>query len=79
MLKYFLTFFILVRHTSKLNYRIIDNTVQCDSICRYLLPLHVSVSWPSSEDVRSTRSENIITKFSNTYLEALYKKLFTVI
>jgi hypothetical protein len=40
-----LTLFILVRHTSKLNYRIIIvNTVQCDSICRYLLPLHVSVS-----------------------------------
>jgi hypothetical protein len=28
-----------------INYRIIIvNTVQCDSICRYLLPLHVSVS-----------------------------------
>jgi hypothetical protein len=40
----FLILFILVRHTRKLNYRIIVNTVQCDSICRYLLPLHVSVS-----------------------------------
>jgi hypothetical protein len=29
---------------SLLNYRIIVNTVQCDSICRYLLPLHVSIS-----------------------------------
>jgi hypothetical protein len=27
-----------------LNYRIIVNTVQCDSISKYLLPLHVSVS-----------------------------------
>jgi hypothetical protein len=36
-----LTLFILLRHTSKLNYRVIFNTVQCDSICRYLLPLHV--------------------------------------
>jgi hypothetical protein len=35
---------ILVSHTSKLNYGIIVNTVQCDSICRYLLPLLVSVS-----------------------------------
>jgi hypothetical protein len=25
-------------------YRIIDNTVQCDSICRYLMPLLFSVS-----------------------------------
>jgi hypothetical protein len=32
-----LTLFILVRHTSKPNYRIIDNTVQCDSICTYLI------------------------------------------
>jgi hypothetical protein len=28
-----------------LNYRIIVNTIQCDSICRYLLPLHVSVRY----------------------------------
>jgi hypothetical protein len=27
-----------------LNYRIINNTVQCDSICTYLLPLHDMVS-----------------------------------
>jgi hypothetical protein len=27
-----------------LNYRITVNTVLCDSICRYLLPLHISVS-----------------------------------
>jgi hypothetical protein len=27
-----------------INYRIIVNTIQCDSICRYLLPLHVLVS-----------------------------------
>jgi hypothetical protein len=46
----------------KLNYRIIVNTVQCDLICRYLLPLHVSVSWPSSEGIRST-SSGTITKF----------------
>jgi hypothetical protein len=39
-----LTVFILVRHTTKRNYRIIVNTVHCDSICRYLLPLHVCVS-----------------------------------
>jgi hypothetical protein len=52
----FLTLFILVRHTSKLNYRIIINTVQCDLICRYLLPLYVSVSWSSSEGIRSTWS-----------------------
>jgi hypothetical protein len=32
------------RGYTRLNYRIIVNTVQCDSICRYLLPLHVSVS-----------------------------------
>jgi hypothetical protein len=29
---------------SERNYRIIINTVQCDSISKYLLPLHVSVS-----------------------------------
>jgi hypothetical protein len=39
-----LTLFILVRHTSKLNYGIVVNTIHCDSICRYLLPLHVFVS-----------------------------------
>jgi hypothetical protein len=33
-----LILFILVCHTSKLNYRIIVNTVQCDSVYRYLLP-----------------------------------------
>jgi hypothetical protein len=50
-----LTLFILVRHTSKLNYRIIIvNTIWCDSIRIYLLPLHVSVSWPSSEGLIST-------------------------
>jgi hypothetical protein len=39
-----LTLFILVSHTSKLNYRIIIvNTVQCDTVCRYVLPLHVIV------------------------------------
>jgi hypothetical protein len=27
----------------------VDNAIQCDSICIYLLPLHVSISWPSSE------------------------------
>jgi hypothetical protein len=64
-----LILFILVRHTSKLNYRIIVNTVQCDSICRYLLPLHVSVSWPSSEGIRSTCAGSTITN----------KKLFTII
>jgi hypothetical protein len=45
------------------NYRIIVNTVQCDSICKYLLPLHVSVSWPSSEGLISTCSETAITWF----------------
>jgi hypothetical protein len=40
-----LTLFILVRHISKLNYRIIIvNTVQCDSVRIYLQPLHVSIS-----------------------------------
>jgi hypothetical protein len=40
-----LTLFILIHHTSKPNYIIIIvNTLQCDSICKYLLPLHVSVS-----------------------------------
>jgi hypothetical protein len=58
-----LILFILVCHTSQLNYRIIVNTVQCDSIGRYLLPLHVLVSWPSSEGIRSTCSETTIIKF----------------
>jgi hypothetical protein len=41
-----------------MNYRIIIvNTVQCGSICRYLLPLHISVSWSSSECIKSTCSE----------------------
>jgi hypothetical protein len=52
-----LILFILVRHTSKLNYRIIVNTVQRDSVCKYLLPL------PSSVGIRSTCSETTITKF----------------
>jgi hypothetical protein len=58
-----LILFSLVRHTTKLNFRIIVKTVQCDSICWYLLPLHVSVSWPSSEGMRSTCSETTITWF----------------
>jgi hypothetical protein len=33
--KYSLTLFILVCHTSKLNYKITVDTVQCDQICRY--------------------------------------------
>jgi hypothetical protein len=39
-----LILFTLVCHISKLNNRIIVNSVQCDSVCKYLLPLHVSVS-----------------------------------
>jgi hypothetical protein len=39
-----LILFILVRHTSKLNYRTIVNTVQSDSICRYLLPLQTEIN-----------------------------------
>jgi hypothetical protein len=45
------------RHISKLIYRIIFNTVQCDSICRYILPLHVSVSWPSSKGFKTQQKE----------------------
>jgi hypothetical protein len=58
-----LTLFILVHRASKQNYGTIINTVQCDSICRYLLPLDVLVSWPSSEGIRLTCSETTITKF----------------
>jgi hypothetical protein len=32
------------KFTWALNYRIIVNTIQCDSICRYLLALHVSTN-----------------------------------
>jgi hypothetical protein len=46
-----------------LYYRIIVNSIQCGSFYRYLLPLCVSVSWPSSEGIRSTCSETTITKF----------------
>jgi hypothetical protein len=34
----------LMTNSAEINYRIIVNTVQYDSVCRYLLPLHVSVS-----------------------------------
>jgi hypothetical protein len=50
-------------NTRSLIYRIIFNTVQCDSICRYLLPLHDSVSWSSAEGIRSLCSRTTITKF----------------
>jgi hypothetical protein len=44
---------ILARHTSKLKYRVIVNTIKYDSDCRYVLSLHISVSWPSTEGIRS--------------------------
>jgi hypothetical protein len=68
----------VVRHTSKLNYtsRIIVITIHCDSIYRHLLPLHVSVSWPSSEGVRSTCSG---TTIAYIFKKFLYKKLFIII
>jgi hypothetical protein len=61
-----LNFIHSVCNISKLNYKIVVNTVQCDSICRYLLRLHVSVSWPPSEGVRSACSETTITKCLKT-------------
>jgi hypothetical protein len=45
---------MLVHHTSKLNYRIIDNTVQCGSICKLLLSIHVTVSCSSSEGISAS-------------------------
>jgi hypothetical protein len=57
-----------------LNYRIIVETFQCDSICRYVLPLHVSVSWPSSEVIRSTCLGTTITNFLIHTYKVLYIK-----
>jgi hypothetical protein len=37
-------FLYRLRYPGRVKYRIIVNSVQCDSICRYLLPLHISVS-----------------------------------
>jgi hypothetical protein len=76
-----LILFILVLHTSKLNYRIIVNTIQFDWVCRYLLSLHVLVSWPSSEGMRSACSETTTTttKIVIYTQKCLYKKLFTII
>jgi hypothetical protein len=56
------------------HYRIIIvNTIQCDSICIYLLPLYVLVSWPSSEGMRSTCLGNAITWFVIHTSELLYE------
>jgi hypothetical protein len=43
---------LMVRHTSKLNYRTIVNIVQRDSVCRYLFYLYVSVSCDHLQKVR---------------------------
>jgi hypothetical protein len=73
-----LTLFIMVNHTSKLNYRIIIvNTVQCDLIFRYLLLIHVLVSWPSSEGIRTTCSVTAVTWFA--ILRTFIQKLFTIV
>jgi hypothetical protein len=40
--------------------RIIVNAVQRDSICRYLFPLHILVSRPSSEGIRSHVQELLL-------------------
>jgi hypothetical protein len=55
-----------------LNYRIILNTAQCHSVCGYLLHLHVSVARPSSEGIRSTRSEATITKIRKRILKKVF-------
>jgi hypothetical protein len=49
----------------QVNYRIIIivNTNQCDSICIYLLPLHVSVRRSASEGIISTSLGATITWF----------------
>jgi hypothetical protein len=59
-------------------YRIIDNTIQCESICRHLLSLHVLVSCDHCQKAQ-------INVFRNNYYEAhntqklLDKKLFKII
>jgi hypothetical protein len=55
-------------NSPQLNYRIIVNTVQCGSIYRYLLPLRVLVSWPSSEGIRLTCSGTAITEFITNFI-----------
>jgi hypothetical protein len=64
-----------------INYRIIIvNTVQCDSIRIYLLPLHVSVSWPSSEGLISTCLGTItwFVKHTKSYLQLFGLKLINI-
>jgi hypothetical protein len=59
----------------KLNYRIIVNTVQCDSISRYLLPCFGQLT--ISRRHKTNMFRNYYYEVRNTYVTFLYKKLFT--
>jgi hypothetical protein len=70
IIKYVALLYVIlkIRILLYLNYRIIIvNTVQFDSIYIYVLPLHDSVSWPSSEGIRTTFSDTTTCK-GNKYL-----------
>jgi hypothetical protein len=53
----------LVRHTSKLNYRIIINTIQFDSICRYLL-LYIFLSVDHLQKAQDQHIQELLLRSS---------------
>jgi hypothetical protein len=69
----YLTLFILVRHTSKLNYRIIIvNTVQCDSVRIYFTAFTCFDQLTIFRRLVINMFSNYYYMVCNTYLELLH-------